>query len=200
MWRQVDNSPALKRWAMIMKKGSGANAERRTPAPTVLKATTSRLGALFSMRKTPTQQIIPYLYYEDVGGAMRWLARAFGLRKYGSVMSRPDGAIFHAAMKLGDGIVMMGCPGAKYRSPKRLGQATQSLLLRLESGDLDEHFKRAKDAGGAVILQKPETMFGRERRYGAADPEGHEWYFTQALRKSARDGRRRSKQLTKKRS
>jgi uncharacterized glyoxalase superfamily protein PhnB len=142
------------------------------------------------MRKAPAQEIIPYLYYEDVGAAMRWLAKAFGLRKYGSVMSRPGGAIVHAAMKLDRGIIMMGCPGPKYRSPKRLGQATQSLLLRLTRGDLDEHFERAKQAG-AIILQEPETMFRRERRYAAADPEGHEWYFTQALRKSAQKARRR---------
>lgn len=37
--------------------------------------------------------ITPYLYYEDVGRALRFLAKAFGLCKYGIQMRRPDGKI-----------------------------------------------------------------------------------------------------------
>ena len=37
--------------------------------------------------------ITPYLYYEDVGRALRFLAKAFGLRKYGIQMRGPDGKI-----------------------------------------------------------------------------------------------------------
>ena len=134
------------------------------------------------------QQIIPYLYYENVGSAMTWLARAFGFRKFGFKSSGPDGRIIHAAMKLDDGIVMMGCPGPEFRNPKRLGQATQSLLLRVK--DADRHYARAKKAG-AVILQEPEDMFNRDRRYGATDPEGHEWYFTSSLSGSRQRGKRK---------
>ena len=132
------------------------------------------------MSDKPTQPIIPYLYYEDVAAALQWLAKAFGFREYGAKMSRPGGGIYHAAMDLDDGIVMMGCPGPGYKSPKRLRQATQSLLVRVHDIDIDRHFERARQAG-ATILQAPETMFRRERRYGAADPEGHEWYFAQPI-------------------
>lgn len=45
--------------------------------------------------------ITPYLYYEDVDRALRFLAKAFGLRKYGVQMRGPDGKVNHAAMKLG---------------------------------------------------------------------------------------------------
>ena len=71
--------------------------------------------------------ITPYLLYEDVAGALKFLAKAFGFRKYGTQMSGPDGKINHAAMQLGDDLIMMGYPGLNYKNPKRLGQATQSL-------------------------------------------------------------------------
>ena len=55
--------------------------------------------------------ITPYLLYEDVAGALKFLAKAFGFRKYGTQMSGPDGKINHAAMQLGDDLIMMGYPG-----------------------------------------------------------------------------------------
>lgn len=122
--------------------------------------------------------ITPYLLYEDVAGAMKWLAKAFGFRKFGAPMSGPDGKINHAAMKLGDDLIMMGCPGLKYKNPKRLGQVTQNLYVLVD--DVDMHFKRAKKAG-ATIIEEPEDQFYGQRRYGAADPEGHHWYFAQDI-------------------
>jgi uncharacterized glyoxalase superfamily protein PhnB len=65
--------------------------------------------------------ITPYLYYEDVDRALAFLAKAFGLRKSGVAMRGPNGKINHAAMKYGDGLVMMGRPPGGYRNPNRLG-------------------------------------------------------------------------------
>jgi uncharacterized glyoxalase superfamily protein PhnB len=128
--------------------------------------------------------ITPYLYYEDVDRALTFLAKAFGLRKYGPQMRGPDGKTNHAAMKLGGGVIMMGHPASGYRNPKRLGQATKSLYINVK--DVDTHFRRAREAG-AVILQEPtDTEYGH-RRYGATDPEGHEWYFAQAVRRRDRN-------------
>lgn len=118
--------------------------------------------------------ITPYLYYEDVAAAMKWLAKAFGFRKSGAAMKGPDGRINHAAMKLGDGVVMMGAPGGKFRNPRRLGQATQSLYVIVD--DADKHFERAKKSGGKILEEPADTEYGH-RRYGMEDPEGHEWYF-----------------------
>jgi uncharacterized glyoxalase superfamily protein PhnB len=124
--------------------------------------------------------ITPYLYYEDAGKALTFLAKAFGLRKYGKPMRR-DGKINHAAMKLGEDVVMMGSPPAGYRNPKRLGQATQSLYITVS--DVDKHFARAKKAGAKILEEPGDTEYGH-RRYGAEDPEGHQWYFAQELKRS----------------
>jgi PhnB protein len=118
--------------------------------------------------------IIPYLLYEDVAAAMKWLSKAFGFRKYGAHMKGPDGKVNHGAMRLGDDVIMMGCPGSKYKNPARLGHVTQNLLVIVD--DVDKHFQRAKKAG-AKILEEPADQFYGQRRYGAADIEGHHWYF-----------------------
>lgn len=123
--------------------------------------------------------ITPYLLYEDVGAALQWLAKAFGLRKLGRAISGPDGKINHAAMRLGEANVMMGYPGPTYKNPKRLGQATQNLYV--DVADVDKHFKRAVK-GGAKIIEEPADTFYGARRYGAEDPEGHRWYFAQETR------------------
>lgn len=123
--------------------------------------------------------ITPYLYYRDVGNALKFLGKAFGFRKYGAPMSGPDGKINHAAMKLGDDVVMMGHPGSRYRNPKQLGQATQSLYVNVD--DVDKHYRRARKAGAAIIEEPTDTPYG-DRRYGAKDPEGHQWYFAQTIR------------------
>lgn len=124
--------------------------------------------------------ITPYLLYDDVGGALKFLSRAFGFRKYGSAMMSPDGKVHHAAMKFGDDLIMMGCPGSGYRNPKRLGQSTQSLYINVD--DVDKHFERAKKAGAVIIQEPADTEYGH-RRYGAEDPEGHQWYFAHEIRR-----------------
>lgn len=125
--------------------------------------------------------ITTYLYYEDVAGALKFLSKAFGFRKFGAQMSGEDGKVHHAAMKLGDDLIMMGFPGPKYRNPKRLGQTTQSLYVNVD--DVDKHYKRAKRAG-ATIIEEPQDTFYGARRYGAVDPEGHEWYFATEIKKA----------------
>jgi uncharacterized glyoxalase superfamily protein PhnB len=122
--------------------------------------------------------ITPYLLYQDVDGALKFLAKAFGFRKHGALMRGRDGKINHAAMKLGDDMIMMGRPGAGYRNPKRLGQATQSLYINVD--DVDKHLARARKAGATIIEEPADTAYGH-RRYGAEDPEGHQWYFAQDI-------------------
>jgi len=126
--------------------------------------------------------ITPYLLYKDVSGARKFLSKAFGFRKHGRPMVGPDGKLKHAAMKLGDDFIMMGCPGPKYKNPKRLGQATQSLYVNIKN--VDKHFERARNAGAKIIEEPEETFYGH-RRYGAEDPEGHQWYFAQEIKKRA---------------
>jgi PhnB protein len=95
-------------------------------------------------------------------------------------MPGPDGSVSHAEMELADGVVMLGLPEGEYRNPKRLGGiVTQSLYVYVD--DVDGHFQRAK-AAGATIIREPKDQFWGDRDYGAEDPEGHQWYFSQHVR------------------
>jgi uncharacterized glyoxalase superfamily protein PhnB len=127
--------------------------------------------------------ITPYLYYEDVAAAMEWLSRVFGFRERSQeTMRSPEGSVVHTAMELGDGVVMMGCPGADYRCPKRLGQVTQNLYVYVD--ELQRHFEHAREAGATILADVEDTFYG-DRRYGAADLEGHHWYFAEKVRQIA---------------
>ncbi len=81
--------------------------------------------------------ITAYLLYKDVAGALDWLEKAFGLREI-ERMDGPDGKVGHAAMKLGKDHIMMGCPGPKYKNPKRLGSVTQMLYIDVD--DVEKHW------------------------------------------------------------
>ena len=126
--------------------------------------------------------IIPYLLYEDVAGALKFLSKAFGFKKYGSAYRGADGKINHAAMQLGDDLIMMGYPGPKYKNPKRLGQATHNLYIDID--DVDAHCERARKAGARIIEEPKDTFYGA-RRYGAEDLEGHQWYFAKPIPRRA---------------
>jgi PhnB protein len=133
--------------------------------------------------------ITPYLLYEDVAGALKFLSKAFGFKKYGESYKGEDGKINHSAMQLGDDMIMMGYPGPQYKSPKRLGQATFNLYVNVN--DVDAHFANAKRAGARIIEEPKDTFYGA-RRYGAEDPEGHQWYFAQELPRRAGKKQRKS--------
>ncbi|HXD32882.1 MAG TPA: VOC family protein [Pyrinomonadaceae bacterium] len=120
--------------------------------------------------------ITPYLYYQDVNEALKFLTKAFGCKKFGAQMRGADRKINHAAVKFGDDVVMMGRPPKRYKNPKQLGQATQSLYINVD--DVDKHFARAKKAGATILEEPTNTEYGH-RRYGVEDPEGHQWYFAQ---------------------
>jgi len=133
------------------------------------------------MPKNPpedTPRITPYLYYEDVAGALDWLGKAFGFRER-MRLPGPDGKVMHAEMELEDGVIMMGSPGPDYQNPKRSGRVTVSLYAYVD--DVDEHFAQAK-AAGATVIAPPEDQFYGDRRYGVKDPEGHEWFFATHVR------------------
>jgi PhnB protein len=122
--------------------------------------------------------ITPYLLYEDVTSALGWLASAFGLRER-LRFTEEDGRVSHAEMELGDGVVMIGQPGGEYRNPKRAGHV--SVMVHVYVDDLAAHFERARAAGARITAEPADQPYG-DRRYGAEDPEGHEWTFAQHVR------------------
>ena len=114
---------------------------------------------------THDPSIVPYFSYADPHAAMDFLARAFGLEVVQS-MDGEDGALVHAEMRHGAGVVMIGTGEAPRGSP--------GTYLVVE--DVDAHHARAAEAGAEIVYPPEATEFGT-RRYRARDPEGHEWSF-----------------------
>lgn len=136
------------------------------------------------MVKNPPEnmpRISPYVFYEDVAGALEWLTKAFGFRERLRIPG-PNGDVYHAEMEFAGGVVMMGWPGPEYQNPKRSGHMNQNLYVYVD--DVDKHCEHARGAG-ATIVDEPEDQFYGDRRYTADDPEGHRWFFATHVREVA---------------
>lgn len=116
------------------------------------------------------------VFYEDPGQALGWLQRAFGFERF-MVITDDSGAIVHAEMRFGGGLVYVGAPWSDFTaSPGATdGRLTQYAHVHL-SEDVDAHCERAR-AAGAEILKEPEDQFYGDRTYLARDYEGHVWAF-----------------------
>ena len=129
-------------------------------------------------RSVPTNTLLPHIVYRDVAEAIVWLTRVFGFRehyRYGG----DNGLIGGAQMHLGDAWLMLNGPQPGRATPADLGYGTQSLTVFVE--DVEAHFQRTKSAGGRIVEDLHETVYG-ERQYGVVDLDGHRWLFSHHAR------------------
>jgi len=122
--------------------------------------------------------VVPCLRYRDTPAAIDWLCEAFGFECQLAVPGI-GGAIAHAQLTLGDGMIMLGSVnnegeyGRLLAQPDEIGgRETQTVYLQVNDADrVCEHARKA----GATILQEPaDTEFGT-RGFLCRDPEGHVW-------------------------
>jgi uncharacterized glyoxalase superfamily protein PhnB len=129
------------------------------------------------------QRVTPYLLYEDGPAAIEFLTQAFGFREERRMTGGAGG--LHAELEVpGGGWIHLGQPPKGFRNPVEVGRTS---LVYAIVGDVDGHCARAKEAG-ARIVEEPHDDESGYRRYGCADPQGHEWYFAQPLAEAASDG------------
>ena len=146
------------------------------------------------MKPTPKgwPRLSTSIFYDDAAVAIDWLCKAFGFEVRLKVEG-DQGRIEHSELEYGDALVMVGHTAAladrpnrtAFTSPKSVGgKITQAVLLFVD--DVDAHCARAR-AAGATIFDEPAVHdygedYWADRSYGAVDPEGHHWWFTQRLR------------------
>lgn len=123
-------------------------------------------------------QCVPYLFYDDIDGALQFLSAAFGFREE-FVHREDDGPALHARLRLGDGVVMLGPAGTAgalrpVKSPKSQGSVNASVYHFVD--DADAHCEAAR-AAGAEIVMEPADMFWGDRIYCAVDSEDQFWTF-----------------------
>lgn len=117
----------------------------------------------------PTQNIFPVVRYADCERALSWLEDAFGFEEK-AVHRDVDGAIHHAELRLGDGLIMLGQTNGTVAQPDR----RHSIYVVV--ADPDEHFARTKAAGAEITRELADQPYG-SREYGARDLEGNAWSF-----------------------
>jgi uncharacterized glyoxalase superfamily protein PhnB len=129
------------------------------------------------------QTVTPYLLYEDGEAAIEFVTRAFGFRE----VERATGAAggLHAELATGsdDGRIYLGQPPSGFRNPATVGRTS---LVYVIVEDVDAHCERTRAAGARIVEELNDLPHGH-RRYGCADPQGHEWYFAQLIDQGGSD-------------
>jgi len=118
-------------------------------------------------------RILPHLVYDDVGGAVEWLTRAFGFRERVAYRhAEPDGTVSRTQLEVVDSLITVGAPSVHADTPRH----GVSSMLYVYVDDVDAHFEGAVAAGAVVVLPLEDVPWG-DRRYQVTDPEGHQWTF-----------------------
>ncbi|MBE0536736.1 MAG: VOC family protein [Phycisphaerae bacterium] len=119
--------------------------------------------------------VTPSLNLKDSLAAIEFYKKAFGAQELG-VLPSPDGkGTMHAAIQIGDSILMMGderpdmCDS---RSAESLGASPIGLYIYMPN--VDAAFKQAIDAGGAEIMPVADMFWG-DRCGTLKDPFGYTW-------------------------
>lgn len=119
----------------------------------------------------PVVSIHATLRYDDALAAITFLTGTLGLVEQ-HVSTGDDGAVAHAQLSFGDGVVMLGPRGA---APDTFDTGRAVVYLALDSAaEVDAHHARAVTAGADVVLELVDQPYG-SREYAVRDPEGNVW-------------------------
>ncbi|MCZ6766052.1 MAG: VOC family protein [bacterium] len=117
--------------------------------------------------------VTPHLTINNAADAIEFYKNAFGAKEL-SRMEGPGGKIMHAAIQVGDCVVMLNdeFPDMGACSPLALGGSPITLHLYVEN--VDEFYDQAIGAGAKALFPVNDTFWGD--RYGKLeDPYGHKW-------------------------
>lgn len=127
--------------------------------------------------------------YEDCAAAIAWLEEAFGFRERKEMRyTDKDGAVAHAEMEAGDGLIMLATPTKEYESPLHHREHCEAAAkwskapwvidgVLVHVADIESHYERAKKAGANMLSELQRTENGV--LYRVEDLEGHRWMFSQ---------------------
>jgi PhnB protein len=111
--------------------------------------------------------VTPSLMVQGVAALIDFLKQAFGADEIFR-MPRPDGAIMHAEVKIGDSMIMMGEAMGEHQP------MPGSIYLYVN--DADAVYQHALQAG-ATTMMEPGDQFWGDRQAGIKDPVGNFWWI-----------------------
>jgi uncharacterized glyoxalase superfamily protein PhnB len=138
------------------------------------------------MKPTPDgwPRISSSVFYEDPKRAIEWLCKAFGF-EVRLLVETGDGGLAHSELVYGEGLVMVGDARKRefWTTPRKAGANTQSIMVIVD--DVEAHHAHAIAHGAKIFQELQVSDYGPEywtdRSYGAIDPEGHHWWFSQRI-------------------
>lgn len=124
--------------------------------------------------------ITAHIVVRDAERAVDWYSRALGAEER-SRIPLPSGKLMSVELAFGDSTVMLAdeFPEAGVLSPLSVGGT--SVVLNVSTDDVDLLWKRAIDAGAAVLHPLEDAFWG-ERHGQITDPFGHRWGMAQHIR------------------
>jgi uncharacterized glyoxalase superfamily protein PhnB len=126
------------------------------------------------------RSITPHLICAGAADAIEFYKKAFGAEEM-MRMPAPDGRLMHAAVRIGDSMVMLvdEMPEWGALGPKALKGSPVTIHLMVDN--VDEVFARAVAAGATAKMPVADMFWGD--RYGkVVDPFGHEWSIATHVR------------------
>jgi uncharacterized glyoxalase superfamily protein PhnB len=122
---------------------------------------------------TAVQPVVsPVLRYADGPAAIEWLTAALGFEKHTDDRT-PDGAVAHADLRFGSGVIGVSSIGAsKPDSP--WSKVRQGIYIQVD--DPDAFHARAKAAGADIVSPLTDTDYG-SRDFTIRDPGGRLFGF-----------------------
>jgi PhnB protein len=111
--------------------------------------------------------VIPYLTVQGAERLIEFMERVFEANVT-ERMTRPDGTIGHADVRIGDSVIMLSEASSQW--PAMPG----ALHLYLE--DADAAYRRALQAGAASLMEPADQAHG-DRMAGVKDPFGNVWWM-----------------------
>lgn len=114
-----------------------------------------------------------HIICEGAADAIAFYKKAFNAEELARLPG-PNGKIMHAAVRIGDSVLMLMDDFAEWGSlgPKALKGTP--VTLHLYVNDVDAAMKQAVDAG-ATLAMPAEDMFWGDRYGQVVDPFGHRW-------------------------
>jgi PhnB protein len=110
----------------------------------------------------------PYLVVRGADKTVEFLKKAFGAELSFEPMTRPDGKIGHADLKIGDSHVMIGEASDQHPA--------MPAMVHLYVPNVDAVYQRAIAAGGTSAMEPTDQFYG-DRGSSVKDPSGNHWYI-----------------------
>ncbi len=118
------------------------------------------------------RDVSPYLIVDDVEAQIKFVTDVFGAE----VIEAPkmNGKVFHAELKIGDSVVMIGQASGK-DFPARKGNTY------VYTKDVQKIFDKALKHGAKSVMDPQETPWGNIDS-GFDDPQGNRWWVAKLLK------------------